>query len=135
VSSPPSTTDQHFERATACVFVADFERALAFYRDDLGFDVDYTYGEPAFWGEVHRDGARLNLRHLDESPWREGVRDAEQLLSAYVLVTDAKALFLEHQARGVDFFERLQEKPWGSNEYTVRDPDGNLVLFGSPATD
>ena len=132
MSSSTSTTDLRFERATACVFVTDFDRALAFYRDTLGFDVVYTYGEPAFWGEVLRDGARLNLRHVDESPWQDGVRDAEQLLSAYVLVTDAKALFLEHQSQGVDFFERLQQKPWGSNEYTVRDPDGNLLLFGSP---
>ena len=132
VSSPTSTIDLRFERATACLFVTDFDRALAFYRDVLGFDVDYTYGEPPFWGEVHRDGARLNLRHVDVSPWREGIRDAEQLLSAYVLVTDAKALFLEHQARGVDFLERLQQKPWGSSEYVARDPDGNLLLFGSP---
>ncbi len=103
-----TTSDLRFERATACLFVTDFDRALAFYRDALGFDVDYTYGEPAFWGEITRDGARLNLRHVDESPWVDGVRDAEQLLSAYVLVTDAKALFLEHEARGVDFHERLQ---------------------------
>jgi catechol 2,3-dioxygenase-like lactoylglutathione lyase family enzyme len=25
-----------FERATACLFVTDFDRALAFYRDTLG---------------------------------------------------------------------------------------------------
>ena len=129
-----TSSELRFERATACLFVTDFDRALAFYRDALGFEVFYTYGEPAFWGEITRDGARLNLRHVDESPWVDGVRDAEQLLSAYMLVTDAKALFLEHEARGIDFYERLQQKPWGSNEYVVRDPDGNLVLFGSPAT-
>src|SRR5687768_15960543 len=80
VSTPTSTAGLRFERATACVFVTDFERALAYYRDDLGFEVAYTYGEPAFWGEMVRDGARLNVRHVDESPWIDGVRDAEQLL-------------------------------------------------------
>jgi uncharacterized glyoxalase superfamily protein PhnB len=129
-TTPP--TALHFERATACLFVTDFDRALAFYRDTLGFDVVYTYGEPAFWGEIVRDGARLNLRHVDVSPWTDGVRDAEQLLSAYVLVTDAKGLFVTLQEQGVDFYERLQQKPWGSHEFTVRDPDGNLILFGSP---
>lgn len=132
---PMTTTtpvEQRFERATACLFVTDFDRALAFYRDALGFDVEYTYGEPAFWGELTRDGARFNLRRVDVSPWVDGVRDAEQLLSAYVLVADAKALFVEHQDRGVDFHERLRRKPWGNHEYVVRDPDGNLILFGSP---
>jgi catechol 2,3-dioxygenase-like lactoylglutathione lyase family enzyme len=129
----PTTTAQRFERATACVFVTDFERALTFYRDLLGFEVAYTYGEPAFWGEISRDGALLNLRHVDVSPWVADVRDAEQLLSAYVLTTDAKALFIEYQERGVDFQERLQRKPWDMNEFVVRDPDGNLILFGGPS--
>ena len=135
--NPPMTTptnnELRFERASAILFVTDFDRAVAFYRDTLGFEVAYTYGEPAFWGEVRRDGALLNLRHVDESPWVDGVREEEQLLSAYVLTTDAKALFLDYQARGVDFHERLRVKPWQSEEFIVRDPDGNLVLFGSPA--
>lgn len=130
--STKTTIEQRFERATACLFVTDFERALAFYRDTLGFDVAYTYGEPPFWGEIRRGGALLNIRHVDSTPWVDGVREAEQLLSAYVLTTDAKALFLEYQAAGADFQERLQRKPWGNDEFVVRDPDGNLVLFGSP---
>ena len=28
--------------------------------------------------------------------------------------------------------ERLKEKPWRAVEFVVRDPDGNLLLFGSP---
>jgi len=127
----PTRVEQRFERATATLFVTDFDRALAFYRDTLGFDVVYTYGEPAFWGEVRRGDALLNLRHVDESPWVDGVRDAEQLLSAYVLIADAKALFVDYQEAGVDFQERLSRRPWDMNEFVVRDPDGNLVLFGS----
>jgi catechol 2,3-dioxygenase-like lactoylglutathione lyase family enzyme len=129
----PTADNLRFERATACIFVTEFDRALAFYRDVLGFEVEYTYGEPAFWGEIVRDGARLNLRHVDTSPWKAGMREAEQLLSAYVLTTDAKALFVEYQALDVDFHERLQRKPWGNNEFVVRDPDGNLILFGGPS--
>jgi catechol 2,3-dioxygenase-like lactoylglutathione lyase family enzyme len=134
--SPPmkstTTVEQRFERATACLFVTDFDRAIAFYRDTLGFDVAYTYGEPAFWGEITRAGARLHLRFVDQSPWRDGVRDDEQLLSAYVLVADAKSLFAACDDAGVDFHTRFERKPWGNDEFIVRDPDGNLILFGSP---
>lgn len=55
-------------------------------------------------------------------------------LSASISTTNAKALFLEFEAAGVEFHERLQVKPWGANEFIVRDPDGNLILFGTPAT-
>lgn len=134
-------TDDHEDHGRATIRARDGVRvhhrrsaALAFYSDALGFDVAYTYGEPPFWGEVRREGAVLNIRHVDASPWVDGVRDGAQLLSAYILVTDAKALFLEYQDAGLDFQARLQRRPWNMNEFTVRDPDGNLILFASPAT-
>ena len=55
--------------AFAQVFVQDMPRALAWYRDVLGFTIGFAYGEPAFYAQVNRDGAAFNLRHTDESPW------------------------------------------------------------------
>ncbi len=130
--SDSTTPDQRLQRSLANVCVTDFDRALAFYRDTLGFDVVFTYGDPPFYGEVARDDAAFYLRQVDESPFLAGVRDDQQLLSVSVLVTDAKELFVELQERGVDFQERLRSKPWGAVEFVVRDPDGNLILFGSP---
>ena len=118
-------------RSLAQVFVTDFARALGFYRDTLGFTVVFTYGDPAFYGEVARGDAAFNLRHVDEMPFAPGVRDAGQLLSVAIATTDAKALFLEFQAAGADFQERLRRKPWGADEFVIRDPDGNLIVFGS----
>ena len=132
MSTTPTTPDLRFERALAQVFVTDFERSLAFYRDSLGFEVVFTHGDPAFYGEVARDGVAFNLRHVDESPFVTGVRDADQLLAVAVTTTDAKGLFLAYQEAGVEFQERLTTKPWHSREFVVRDPDGNLLLFGSP---
>lgn len=128
-----TTTELRLQRSLAQVFVTDFGRAIEFYRDTLGFDVVYTYGAPPFYGEVARGGAAFNLRHVDETPFTSGVRDAEQLLSIAITTTDAKSLFLAFQDAGVDFQERLRTKPWGATEFVVRDPDGNLILFGSPS--
>jgi uncharacterized glyoxalase superfamily protein PhnB len=91
----------------------------------------FTYGEPPFNGDVGREGAAFNLRYVDETPFVAGRRDAEQLLSVAVRTTDAKALFLGYQEARVDFQERLQTKPWGADEFVIRDPDGNLILFGA----
>jgi uncharacterized glyoxalase superfamily protein PhnB len=124
--------EPRLHRSLAQVFVTDFARAVAFYRDTLGFDVAFTYGEPPFYGEVAREGAAFNLRYVDQTPFVAGRRDTEQLLSVAIRTTNAKALFLRYQEAGVDFQERLQTKPWGGDEFVVRDPDGNLILFGSP---
>ena len=121
------------QRSLAHVFVTDMPRSILFYGDTLGFEIAFTFGDPPFFAEVRRDDAAFNLRHVDATPFRPGVQSADQLLSVSIATNDAKRLFLDYQDSGVDFQERLRRKPWGADEFVVRDPDGNLVLFGSPA--
>jgi catechol 2,3-dioxygenase-like lactoylglutathione lyase family enzyme len=111
------------------LFVTDIAASCEFYTRKLGFKVAFTYGEPPFYGQVVRDGASLNLRHLDEAAIHALFRHREHLLSASITVDDADALFLEFQVAGVVFAQRLKTEPWGARTFTVRDPDGNLILF------
>jgi catechol 2,3-dioxygenase-like lactoylglutathione lyase family enzyme len=111
------------------LFVADIVASCEFYTKKLGFSVAFSYGEPPFYGQVFRDGARLNLRRLDKPGLDPELRDSEQLLSASIALDDAKPLFLEYQAAGVLFAQPLKTEPWGARTFIVRDPDGNLILF------
>jgi len=113
------------------LFVADIGASCEFYTQKLGFHLAFTYGDPPFYGQVFRDGARLNLRHLDESPFRPELR--EELLSATITLEDSEPLFLEFQAAGVPFAQPLKTEPWGARTFIVRDPDGNLILFAGNA--
>jgi len=111
------------------LFVADVETSCEFYTQKLGFTVAFIYGEPPFFGQVFRDGARLNLRALPEPAINPELRDREHLLSASITLDDAKPLFLEFQAAGVVFHQALKAEPWGAHTFIVCDPDGNLILF------
>ena len=111
------------------LFVADIAAACAFYTAKLGFAVAFTYGEPPFYAQVFRDGARLNLRCISVHVIDPLLRDAEHLLSASITLDDAKPLFVEYQAAGVPFHQPLRTEPWGARTFIVRDPDGNLILF------
>ncbi|MCX8281512.1 VOC family protein [Phyllobacterium sp. 0TCS1.6C] len=111
------------------LFVTDITTTCEFYTRKLGFTVAFTYGEPPFYGQVFRDGARLNLRSFSKSAIDPQLRDSERLLSASVTLDDAKSLFLEFQAAGVEFHQTLKTEPWGARTFVVRDPDGNLILF------
>jgi catechol 2,3-dioxygenase-like lactoylglutathione lyase family enzyme len=118
------------------LFVADIGASCDFFVHKLGFAVAFTYGEPPFYAQVGRDGARLNLRCVKQPVIDADLRDREQLLSAAVTVAtpeDIKALFLEFQAAGVSFFQTLRREPWGAQDFIVRDIDGNLLLFAGPA--
>ena len=111
------------------LYVRDIAASCEFYSRVLGFSVAFTYGEPPFYGQVFRDGARLNLRHVD-SPVVDPVRrDTEQLLAASITLEDARPLFVEYQNAGVEFAQPLRTEPWGARTFLVRDPDGNLLLF------
>ncbi len=109
--------------------VSDIAASSEFYTKKLGFTVAFSYGEPPSYVQVFRDGARLNLRHLDTPSVDPALRDREQLLSASITLDDAEPLFLEYQAAGVVFAQPLRSEPWGARTFIVRDPDGNLILF------
>ena len=111
------------------LFVADIETACEFYTKKLGFTVAFIYGEPPFYAQVFRDGARLNLKSLDEPASNPALRDREHLLSATITLEDAEPLVLEFQAAGVEFHQTLKSEPWGARTFMVGDPDGNLILF------
>lgn len=111
------------------LFVRDIAASCAFYVDRLGFAVAFTYGEPPFYAQVARDGARLNLRHVDAPVIDPVLRDRETLLSAAITLEDAKPLFLEYQVAGLSFHQTLRTEPWGARTFIIADPDGNLILF------
>ena len=118
------------------LFVADIKSSCDFFTRKLGFVIAFTYGEPPFYAQVKRDGARINLRCVEQPVIDVALRDREQLLSASLTVANApeiKALFLEFQAAGVTFFQTLKREPWGASDFIARDPDGNLLLFAGPA--
>ncbi|MEP6495808.1 MAG: VOC family protein [bacterium] len=111
------------------LYVRDVAASASFYSRMLGFSVAFIYGEPPFYGQVFRDGARLNLRHVDTPVFDSNRRDADQLLVASITLTAAEPLFLEYRKAGVDFAQTLRTEPWGARTFIVRDPDGNLLLF------
>jgi catechol 2,3-dioxygenase-like lactoylglutathione lyase family enzyme len=118
------------------LFVADINSSCAFFVGTLGFAIVFTYGEPPYYAQVKRDGARINLRCVGQPVIDPELRDAEELLSASLIVRTAQeieALFLEYQAAGASFAQTLKRKPWGAQDFILRDPDGNLLLFAGPA--
>jgi uncharacterized glyoxalase superfamily protein PhnB len=118
------------------LFVADIKASCDYFTQKLGFSVVFVYGEPPFYGQVKRDGARLNLRCVDRPVLDNALRERESLLSAAITVAAAdelKQLFLDFQAAGVTFHQGLMRQPWGAKNFIVKDPDGNLLLFAGPA--
>ena len=111
------------------LFVNDLEASCQYYQSAMGFSIAFEYGEPPFYAQVVRDGVKLNLRLVHEPVYISDLREKEGLLSASITVENIKALFLEFQEEGAVFAETLCKQPWGARTFTVKDPDGNLIMF------
>lgn len=115
------------------LFVRDVPAAAAWFAAALGFTTEYLYGSPPYFGEIRRDAAILQLRHTDTPPFRPGVQDAEELLSAWIEVTDLAALVARAQAAGADIAVPPTRRPWGHTHCILRDPSGNLICLSQPS--
>ncbi len=119
----------------AQLYVADVKASCEFYTSKLGFAIAFVYGDPPFYGQVHRDNARLNLQMVRGPVFVGDIREREHLLSASITVSTAdqiKQLFSDFQSAGAQFHQTLKKEPWGATTFVVTDPDGNLILFAGP---
>jgi len=134
VPPAPAIASPRLARAIPVVFVADVQASAAFYRDSLGFSIDFLHGNPPFYGSVSRDGACVHVKFVHEPVFAPGPQDRDGFIMVFVDVDNIKALFAEYVAAGVTFAQRLQKEAWGGHAFIVRDPDGNMICFAGRST-
>ncbi|MBZ5637020.1 MAG: VOC family protein [Acidobacteriia bacterium] len=128
----PALSAPELKDAKPVLFVTNVQTSAAFFRDKLGFAIDFLHGHPPFYGSVSRGGACLHLRFVHEPVFRREVREKERLLSAFLDVDNIKGLFAEFKLARVDFVQPLKREPWGQSAFIVLDPDGNWICFAGP---
>ena len=127
---PNARTKPVLTQAEPQLFVSDINAACAYFEQKLGFTVVFTHGDPPFYGQIRRDHVSLNLRFVGDPVFNGTVREDDQLLATVIAVENVKALYSEYAAAEVEFQQTLRRQPWGAHQFVVRDPDGNLILFG-----
>jgi uncharacterized glyoxalase superfamily protein PhnB len=110
---------------SATIFtVRDIAASIAHYRDMLGFDVTFQYGEPIYYACLCRDEVSLHLRAAREPSWIAGNS------AICVFVEDVDALHAELAARGANIVKPPQDYAYGMRDFDVTDLDGNHLTFG-----
>jgi len=123
------------------VIVHDPELALAFYRDALGLEQRSEVGKGEFqWitvGAASQPGVSIVLtNYLNGSP-ADGEAVAAlvakgALNGVHFHSDDLGASFEKVRAAGAEIVEEPAERPWGTRDFAVRDPSGNLVRIDQP---
>jgi catechol 2,3-dioxygenase-like lactoylglutathione lyase family enzyme len=122
--------------ATCFVQVGDPDLALAFYRDALGLEVRNDVARQGFrWitvgGASQPDVAIVLTNYLNGSPEDNDVIAAlvakGALGGVHFHADDLDAAFAKLQAAGAEVVSEPTDQPWGTRDFAVRDPAGNLV--------
>jgi catechol 2,3-dioxygenase-like lactoylglutathione lyase family enzyme len=116
--------------ASPFFIVAELPRALAFYRDRLGFDVTLTAAD--FFAVVRRNEAQFMLKVVGIGPQPNRTRHPYARWDAFVYVPDPDELAAEFEGRDVAFSAPLADTDDGLRGFEVLDADGYLLFFGCP---
>lgn len=110
--------------------VDDLSRAIAYYCDKLGFELDFVY--QSFYASVTRDGFAIHLKHGPRLAADREHRKQNEHLDAYISASGIRDLFSELEKRGARLIKPLEERPWGCHDFYVSDPDGYILCFSEP---
>ena len=121
----PETSSLYSHHATVLP-VADLPRARDFYRDVLGFTVEFEWEDPPTYAVLRAgESVQVHLTLID-GPARPDARPT--LL--YLFVGDVDALHDRVSTRGAKVTCAPATQPWGMREFEVEDPDGHRLVFG-----
>ena len=110
-TAPPTVT-----RISPQFIVADLEKSIKFYTEELGFEVSFRYG--SFYAGILRDGQSIHLK----------AAGGEQNLDILCAVEGIDALYEDLESRSVDVTQPLRDMPYG-REFYIADPDGHIIGF------
>ncbi len=108
------------------IAVPDLERSTGYYRDVLGFDVQWQ--DVPGWRLFVRDACLVMAGECPGAPPARDIGDHSYV--AYLEVQDVDALHAELGARGVEVVKPLRDEPWGLREFGIRTIDGHRMMFG-----
>lgn len=107
--------------------VENLNDSLTFYERRLGFSRDFVYED--YYASVSRDRAVIHLKCAPKLEAERAHRKSEEHLDACLVVSGVGELHDELVGRGAPIIKPLEERPWGTRDFYVEDPDGYILCF------
>jgi catechol 2,3-dioxygenase-like lactoylglutathione lyase family enzyme len=141
IDSHDGSEESMMRFAMVPVFVSDQDRALAFYRDKLGFEIVMDRllpgaGDGLRWITVAAEGQGpqfILFQPAMGGSSEEELRNRVGIWTGIVFhADDIDAEYAKLRDRGVPFDGEPRQQPWGGRDTSFSDPDGNRFQLSSP---
>lgn len=119
------------------IFASDLPRMVAFYRDVLGFSIDWDGSGP--YAEFNHEGVRFSMYERAQLPallgqaptYPAGLNGTFELAIDLPTSADVDREFQRVVAAGARPVYTPRDEPWGMRSSMIADPEGNLIEIGS----
>ncbi len=112
-----------------CLIYDDSHAAIAWLEEAFGFEKHAVHSGPD--GTVAHAELKLGAGMVMLGSGKEGSGLVQSPQMIYVAVEDSDALFRRARAAGAEVVRELTDTDYGSRDFAVRDPEGNLWNFGT----
>ncbi|PIZ00310.1 hypothetical protein COY62_03245 [bacterium (Candidatus Howlettbacteria) CG_4_10_14_0_8_um_filter_40_9] len=106
---------------SAVFYSNNIEKIIPFYRDTLGFEVEYIQ-EDRFVSFIFPNGARLGIKQGNEE------REIPGAQAIFISIESIDEYYSQIKEKGLEIYKEPVNQDWGKN-FSILDPDKNKVLF------
>lgn len=119
------------DKLEACVLpVSDLDGSLTFYSERLGFEVvDRRDGESAILRAGDAELVLLSPRATEREPKFAGASPGGAI-AIHFRVPDVERMW-ESVSGSATVLERIGDREYGDRDFTLADPDGYRLVFGT----
>jgi uncharacterized glyoxalase superfamily protein PhnB len=117
---------------------SDCNKALDFLTNVFGFSEGNAFRDDkgnVQHAELWFGNGGIMIGPVADTPFSKVMRQPEEAggvtASFFCVVNDPDAHFARSEAAGYEIILPLRDEPYGSREYSVRDPEGHIWTFGT----
>lgn len=111
----------NFLGTTVILPATHVKETTTFYRDKLGFEVDFIWESPAY-GSVRRGDVVIEFG--------EGRKTFAGCGVCFIRVANADAVYDEFRSKGIELVGDLGDRDYGSRDFRIKDNNGNTLIIG-----
>ena len=111
------------ESISPILSVDHLAESMAFYRNVLGFELAWSWGDPADIAAVCRDGVEITLTQ------RAGSKPTGAA-HVYLVVSGINDYYETLEGSSATIVVPIGDRPYGMRDFRIADPSGNEISIG-----
>ena len=116
--------------AVPVIATDNIEMSIEYYTSVLGFSPDFEFGDPIVFAGVKSADTEIYFTY--DPDMASLIAEKKISPEIFIWISKADQLYEGHKANGAEIVEPVSDRPWGSRQYVIKDPNGYHLKFAQP---